>query len=73
MLKKTAVVAGVLALMAVAAPAGADTTSGDSGILSGNQIFAPITAPINVCGNAVGLFGVAIAGCQGGAHAHVHH
>lgn len=69
MLKKTVVVAGVLALTAIAAPAGADTvTSGDGGVLSGNQVIAPIAVPVNVCGNAVALFGTAIAGCQGGAH-----
>ncbi|GAA4050530.1 chaplin family protein [Nonomuraea soli] len=72
MLKKTAVVAGVLALMSLAAPAHADITSGESGVLSGNQIFLPITAPINVCGNALAIAGTAIAGCKGGASAHVH-
>ena len=34
----------------------------------GNQIIAPITAPINVCGNAVAVLGDAAAGCLGGAH-----
>ncbi|WP_327088806.1 chaplin family protein [Nonomuraea sp. NBC_01738] len=68
MLKKSLVVAGVLALSALAAPAHADNiTSGDSSILGGNQVFAPISAPVNVCGVAVAVLGGAYAGCQGGA------
>ncbi|MFE3452460.1 chaplin family protein [Nonomuraea sp. NPDC059194] len=47
--------------------AGGNTTSGRSGVLSGNQVIAPITAPVNVCGNAVAAFGRAFAGCKGGA------
>ncbi|MFI9552365.1 chaplin family protein [Nonomuraea endophytica] len=46
--------------------AGGNTTSGRSGVLSGNQVIAPITAPVNVCGNAVAAFGEAFAGCRGG-------
>ncbi|MFI6321573.1 chaplin family protein [Nonomuraea sp. NPDC050556] len=46
--------------------AGGNTTSGQSGVLSGNQVVAPITAPVNVCGNAVALAGEAFAGCKGG-------
>ncbi|GAA2374338.1 chaplin family protein [Nonomuraea africana] len=46
--------------------AGGNTTSGRSGVLSGNQVVAPITAPVNVCGNAVALAGEAFAGCKGG-------
>ncbi|WP_433249034.1 chaplin family protein [Streptosporangium sp. CA-135522] len=46
--------------------AGGNTTSGRSGVLAGNQVVAPITAPINVCGNAVALAGKAFAGCRGG-------
>ncbi|MFI9598083.1 chaplin family protein [Nonomuraea sp. NPDC052265] len=45
--------------------AGGNTTSGRSGVLSGNQVIAPITAPVNVCGNAVAAFGKAFAGCKG--------
>lgn len=54
-----------------AAPAGADTggiTSGAGGVLSGNQVFVPISIPVNVCGNAVAVIGIANAGCKGGAH-----
>jgi len=47
--------------------AGGNTTSGRSGVLSGTQAVAPITAPANVCGNTVGLVGKAFAGCPGGA------
>ncbi|MGW5688351.1 chaplin family protein [Nonomuraea sp. NPDC003754] len=46
--------------------AGGNTTSGRSGVLSGNQVIAPITAPVNVCGNAVAVLGQAFAGCKGG-------
>jgi hypothetical protein len=48
---------------------GDPTTSGKHGIASGNQVFAPITAPVNVCGNAAAVLGKAAAGCAGGAHA----
>ncbi|MET8332837.1 chaplin family protein [Streptosporangium canum] len=47
--------------------AGGNRTSGRSGVLAGNQVVAPITAPINVCGNAVAVLGKAFAGCKGGA------
>src|SRR5690606_17790391 len=47
--------------------AGGNRTSGARSILGGNQVVAPITAPINVCGNAIGVLGVAFAGCRGGA------
>ncbi|GAA3133126.1 hypothetical protein GCM10010466_24700 [Planomonospora alba] len=48
--------------------AGGNRTSGDGGILSGNQVVAPITAAVNVCGNAVAVLGDAAAGCLGGAN-----
>ncbi|MEO3806633.1 chaplin family protein [Nonomuraea sp. B1E8] len=47
---------------------GGNRTSGRASILGGNQVIAPITAPVNVCGNAVALVGRAFAGCKGGAH-----
>ena len=47
--------------------AGGNRTSGARSILGGNQVVAPITAPINVCGNAIGVLGDAKAGCRGGA------
>ncbi|GAA1264788.1 hypothetical protein Psi02_63740 [Planotetraspora silvatica] len=52
---------------------GRNTTSGRYGILAGNQIVAPITAPVNVCGNAVAVLGDAAAGCLGGAQVGSHH
>ncbi|SDH97952.1 Small secreted domain [Sinosporangium album] len=48
--------------------AGGNTTSGRSSVGGGNQVVAPITAPVNVCGNAVAVLGDAAAGCLGGAH-----
>ncbi|MGV9778838.1 chaplin family protein, partial [Streptosporangium sp. NPDC003464] len=47
--------------------AGGNRTSGRNGVLAGNQVVAPITAPINICGNAVAVVGKAFAGCKGGA------
>ncbi|MDA0637007.1 chaplin family protein [Nonomuraea sp. MCN248] len=47
--------------------AGGNRTSGDRSILGGNQVVAPINAPVNACGNAVAIFGEATAGCRGGA------
>lgn len=42
-------------------------TSGDGGILSGNQLNAPISVPVNACGNAVAVLGQASAKCKGSA------
>ncbi|MER7128381.1 chaplin family protein [Streptosporangium saharense] len=46
---------------------GGNTTSGRSSVLGGNQVVAPVTAPVNACGNAVAALGDAAAGCLGGA------
>jgi hypothetical protein len=46
---------------------GTEVTSGNGSIASGNQVVAPVTAPIDVCGNSVAVLGVAGAGCEGGA------
>jgi hypothetical protein len=46
---------------------GTEVTSGNGSVASGNQVLAPITAPVDVCGNAVAVLGVANAGCNGGA------
>ncbi|MEV4010659.1 chaplin family protein [Nonomuraea angiospora] len=75
MLKKVMVVTGAVAMLSLAAPAHADTTSGNGSVLGGNQLHLPIAIPINVCGNAVAVIGAAFAGCQGGATAYVpsHH
>ncbi|WP_027341962.1 chaplin family protein [Hamadaea tsunoensis] len=45
------------------------TTGPNIGIGNGTQILAPIQAPIDVCGNAVGVLGQALAGCAGGSTA----
>ncbi|SEG80002.1 Small secreted domain [Nonomuraea solani] len=47
--------------------AGGNRTSGDGGVLGGNQVIAPVSAPTSVCGNAIAVFGRAFAGCQGGS------
>ncbi|GHJ46635.1 hypothetical protein Cs7R123_39770 [Catellatospora sp. TT07R-123] len=44
-------------------------SQGNSGILSGNQVFVPVQAPINACGVGVGVLGDASASCQGGSSA----
>ncbi|WP_433244592.1 chaplin family protein [Actinomadura nitritigenes] len=46
---------------------GGQTTGGALGVIAGNQVNAPISAPVNVCGNAVAIVGQAVAGCEGGA------
>jgi hypothetical protein len=55
----------------VATSAGDPTmiTSGNLGVLNGTQALVPIQVPINVCGNAISVLGVATAGCEGGATA----
>ncbi|HZE33839.1 MAG TPA: chaplin family protein, partial [Actinoallomurus sp.] len=42
-------------------------TSGHHSILGGNQLHAPVNAPIDVCGNTAAVLGDAVAGCAGGA------
>ncbi|XRQ06527.1 chaplin family protein [Actinomadura welshii] len=46
-----------------------NSTSGNFGILNGNQVIAPISAAVNVCGNAVSVIGVSSAQCKGIAKA----
>ncbi|MFC6087563.1 chaplin family protein [Sphaerisporangium aureirubrum] len=50
-----------------ASGAGGNRTSGRSSVLGGNQVVAPITAPVNICGNSIALIGEAFSGCRGGA------
>jgi hypothetical protein len=50
-----------------AGPALADVTNGDGSVLGGNQVFAPISVPVNISGNAVGVVGRSAAGSTGGA------
>ncbi len=52
-----------------AGPALADVTDGRGSVLGGNQVQAPISAPINACGNSVAIIGHALSGCEGGAKA----
>jgi len=42
-------------------PGGIQNTGDNNGILNGNQIYAPIDIPINVCGNSLALLGGANA------------
>ncbi|MEV4256536.1 chaplin family protein [Spirillospora sp. NPDC049652] len=64
----TGALAAAVSATALAAPANADVhTDGSGGVLSGNQIIAPISIPIVACGNAVALLGLAGAGCKGDA------
>jgi hypothetical protein len=44
-------------------------SAGNTGILNGTQVYAPIQAPINLCGVAVSVLGDATAGCEGGSKA----
>jgi hypothetical protein len=42
-------------------------TAGNISVGSGNQVQIPVTAPVNVCGNAAAILGDSSAGCEGGA------
>ncbi|WP_433464921.1 chaplin family protein [Spirillospora sp. CA-128828] len=42
-------------------------TSDNFGILNGTQVIAPISVPVDVCGNAVAVIGGAKAKCKGGS------
>ncbi|MBX6769665.1 MAG: DUF320 domain-containing protein, partial [Actinomadura rubrobrunea] len=43
---------------------GGQRTTGTAGVGSGNQVNAPVSVPVDVCGNAIGN---ALASCDGGA------
>ena len=59
-----------LVLAGAAAAQAADLVSvGNQGTGNGTQVFAPVQAPVNTCGNATTTSGNAIAGCEGGAEA----
>ncbi|MCP9952770.1 chaplin family protein [Actinomadura madurae] len=47
-----------------------NSTGPNIGALNGTQVIAPISIPIDVCGNAVAVIGGAQAGCKGGASVH---
>ncbi|WP_067480061.1 chaplin [Actinomadura hibisca] len=42
-------------------------TSGKGSVLGGNQLNAPVSVPVNLCGNAVAIVGAAKAKCLGAA------
>ncbi|WP_165970721.1 chaplin [Actinomadura sp. 6K520] len=42
-----------------------NTSAGNIGLLTGNQVIVPISAAANVCGNAVAVIGLAHAHCKG--------
>ena len=44
---------------------GGQSSSGNIGLLNGNQAYIPVHIPINVCGNSIALLGLANsnAGC----------
>lgn len=69
-MRKTLVVAGAIAMLGLAAPAHADVTHGNNGIVTGNPIHAPITVNAAVCGISAGI-GVLISGCEGSPTAQV--
>ena len=45
--------------------------NGNVGLISGNTVTAPISAPVNVCGVSGAVGGYANSGCRGGAHSNV--
>jgi ChpA-C len=66
----TAVLTAGFVLPASAAFADGPSGNGNAGVLSllsGNDVNAPVSAPIDACGIAVALLGGANAGCEGGA------
>ncbi|HEY3503949.1 MAG TPA: chaplin family protein [Actinocatenispora sp.] len=72
--RRLAVATGVLAAgFALGLPTAAyadGTSSGNAGIGNGTQVQAPVQAPVNVCGNGVGVAGAGIGGsgdCKAGA------
>lgn len=49
------------------ASGGGNGNAGILSVLSGNDVNAPVSAPVDLCGVALGILGGANAGCQGGA------
>ena len=52
---------------AAVADGGGNGNGGVLSLLSGNDLNAPVSAPVDICGVAVALLGGANAGCEGGA------
>ncbi|SNS77936.1 chaplin family protein [Actinomadura mexicana] len=48
-------------------------TSDNFGILNGTQVIAPISVPVDVCGNAIAVLGGASAHCKGGSSVNYGH
>jgi hypothetical protein len=69
-LKAGALTAGAVMATGTAAYAEASVISaGNTGVLDGTEVFAPIQAPINLCGAAASAGGDTVAGCTGGSAA----
>jgi len=58
--------AGV-ALAGTGTPSTVPANAGNISAVSGNQIYIPISIPVNICGNAAAVLGFATASCHGGA------
>ncbi|MFD3688264.1 chaplin family protein [Nocardiopsis sp. NPDC058631] len=43
---------------------GGPSTDGSGGVASGNQVFVPVDAAVDICGNAVSVLGLAQAACM---------
>jgi hypothetical protein len=61
--------AGAGTAFAGTALAAGPVTSGNGSALSGNQVVAPVTVPVNICGNAVSAAGASLTRCAGCAAA----
>src|SRR6266496_3333853 len=46
------------------AAASSQATSGSHSIAGGNQVSAPVSVPVTVCGNAAAVLGRAMGGCE---------
>ena len=57
----------VLPASAAFAQSGPNGDAGVLSLLSGNDVNAPVSAPVNVCGIAAAVAGFANAACLGGA------
>ncbi len=51
------------------AAASSQTTSGSHSIAGGNQVSAPVSVPVTVCGHAAAVLGRAMGGCEPAASA----
>ncbi|WP_156037427.1 chaplin family protein, partial [Glycomyces tenuis] len=70
---QTGVIAAGAVLVAGAGTAhayGPDVETSDQiGAVTGNQVVAPVQAPINICGVSAAVLGTSSAGCEGGSEA----